>query len=77
MTDKLTDLETLVAHQDKQIADLSEMTAAQWTEIDLLKRQVQWLVGRVKDMESSTREDKTDGARSVTEIAAAEKPPHY
>ncbi len=80
MTDKnnhIERLEMLIAHQDKQINDLSDMTAAQWKEIDLLKHQVHFLLNRIKDMEHGTGESKSDGAKTVTEMAAAEKPPHY
>ncbi|HOO51247.1 MAG TPA: SlyX family protein [Alphaproteobacteria bacterium] len=75
--DKISQLEMLVAHQDKQIADLSDMATEQWKEIDLLKTQVRFLVGRLKDMESSAGDDKLGDAKTVTEMAAAEKPPHY
>lgn len=75
--DMLSKLEMLVAHQDKQIADLSEMTAKQWDEIDILKTQIKYLVGRLKDMEADTGDDKLGDAKTVTEMAAAEKPPHY
>ncbi|MDY0030095.1 MAG: SlyX family protein [Pseudobdellovibrionaceae bacterium] len=80
MTDletKISKLEMLVAHQDKQIADLSDMTADQWKEIDILRTQVKYLVGRMKDMEASGGDDKLGDAKTVTEMAAAEKPPHY
>lgn len=75
--EKITGLEMLIAHQEQQIADLSDMTGAQWKEIDLLKQQVKYLLGRIRDMESSSAEDKMADATTVTEMAAAEKPPHY
>lgn len=77
LEDKISKLEMLVAHQDRQIVDLSDMTAGQWKEIDVLKTQVKYLVGRLKDMETSSGDDKLGDAKTVTEMAAAEKPPHY
>ena len=37
---KITDLETLLAHHEAQIQDLSAMIAAQGQEIDRMKRQL-------------------------------------
>ncbi|OIN86640.1 MAG: hypothetical protein AUJ12_05010 [Alphaproteobacteria bacterium CG1_02_46_17] len=75
--DHIERLEMLITHQDQQINDLSDMTAAQWKEIDLLKHQVHFLLTRAKDMEQNSGESKSDGAKTITEMAAAEKPPHY
>ncbi|WP_281930106.1 SlyX family protein [Methylocystis iwaonis] len=33
-------LETLIAHQDRTIAELSDVIASQWRKIDILERQV-------------------------------------
>jgi SlyX protein len=76
-TERLDQIEILLAHQEKQIEELSDMTARQWEAIDLLKRRLETVIGRLNDMEISARESKTDGAKSVAEIAAIEKPPHY
>ncbi|HNS45136.1 MAG TPA: SlyX family protein [Alphaproteobacteria bacterium] len=75
--DRLLKLEMLVAHQDKQIEELSDMTTAQWKEIDFLKRKIDRLMSRIDDMESGAADDKTGDTKSVSEMAAAEKPPHY
>lgn len=75
--DRLNKLETLIAHQEKQIEELSEMTAQQWSAIDALKRRLDGTINRLNDMEVSARESKTDSAKSVAEFAALEKPPHY
>lgn len=74
---RLTRIESLLAHQEKQIQDLSEMTAQQWIEIDRLKRSLSMTQKQLQDMESSAGQGKTDGAASVSELAALEKPPHY
>jgi len=75
--DTITRLQTVLSHQEKQIEELSEMTSAQWKEIDLLKRKVSSLISKIEDMEIESAEDKTGEAKTVAEIAAAEKPPHY
>ncbi|MBU0799620.1 MAG: SlyX family protein, partial [Alphaproteobacteria bacterium] len=36
--DRLDHIETTLAHQDQQIQDLSAMIAAQWKEIERLRR---------------------------------------
>lgn len=40
---RLDALEIRVAHQDKTIADLNEVVAAQWRRIDVLERQLRML----------------------------------
>ncbi|WP_330083833.1 SlyX family protein [Methylocystis iwaonis] len=37
---RLDALETLIAHQDRTIAELSDVIASQWRKIDILERQV-------------------------------------
>ena len=73
---RITELERLVAHQDKQIEELSDMTSAQWREIDALKTQVAYLARRIHD-DANGADDKSAEAKSVTEFAAMNKPPHY
>lgn len=73
---RITELERLVAHQDKQIEELSDMTSAQWREIDVLKTQVTYLIHRLRD-DAHSADDKSADAKSVTEFAALNKPPHY
>lgn len=75
--DALTKLQMLVAHQDKQIEELSDMTSAQWKEIDFLKRKIDALMSRIDGLENNAADDKSSEAKSVSEMAAAEKPPHY
>jgi uncharacterized coiled-coil protein SlyX len=75
--DRLTRIESLLSHQEKQIQDLSEMTAQQWKEIDRLKRSLSMTQKQLQALETSGGESKTAGANSVAEFAALEKPPHY
>ena len=67
-SDKLTSLEIRLAHQDRQIHDLSDMVTRQWHEIDRLKKALQKTEGRLSVLE----EDAGEGQGMVYE-----KPPHY
>ncbi len=75
--EKLADMEVLIAHQDKQIQDLNEVVTRQWKEIDGLKKYMQLTKSKLQELENNMGEiSQIDGA-SVSDIAAAEKPPHY
>ncbi|MEK9723775.1 MAG: SlyX family protein [Rhodospirillaceae bacterium] len=65
--DRLTELETRIAHYEQALADLSDTTRDQWTEIDALRREVTRLRDRVAELERG----QPAGA------PADEKPPHY
>ena len=73
--ERLNKLEATVAHQERQILDLSEMITAQWKEIDILKLRVKKAQDRLGEI-SPSGESERDGL-SVSEIAALDKPPHY
>jgi SlyX protein len=64
--DRLDNIETTLAHQDQQIQDLSAMIAAQWKEIERLKRLLSAAQEKWEEMESGS------GAPP-----ANTKPPHY
>jgi SlyX protein len=72
--ERLIEIETILAHQEKQIQDLSEVISRQWQEIDRLKIQLDRAYARMESMEQGENETKP---QSVTEEAAANKPPHY
>lgn len=74
MTDKTNDIEMQLAYHDKSIGELSEMVTRQWQEIDRLKKLIGSLQDKVDGLEDGADED---GGKSVAEIAAANKPPHY
>jgi SlyX protein len=46
-------LEIRLAHQDQVIEDLNKVATAQWTQIDVLKRQIEQLRDRVQELESN------------------------
>lgn len=73
--EKINELEAMVAHQDVQIQDLSEIVTKQWSEIEALKRQLNHTFDKIKSMEDSIGQGSS--AKSVSEMAASEKPPHY
>lgn len=76
-TNRLDRIEIAMAHQAKQIEDLSEMTAAQWKEIERLKRQLDMAKQQISDIESGTKDAKSEVGLTGIEIATLNKPPHY
>lgn len=73
---KIENLEEALAHQEKQILDLSEMVKAQWDQIDILKARLTKMQGKVEELEENLPGGDTKGL-SVSEQAARDKPPHY
>ena len=71
---KQADIESTLAHHERQIEDLSDIVSRQADEIALLKRAILHFKDQLEDTLDTTGEDKT---LSVTEIAARDKPPHY
>ncbi len=62
--DRIIEIETRLAHHEKQIADLSEIAAAQWKEIESLRRQLGEALSRIEEAEGGAP-------------PASVKPPHY
>ena len=75
MTERLTDIEIKLAHQDQQIADLNEAILRQARDIEGLKAQLRRAEERISDVGQSLEE--AGKPLSATEIAARDKPPHY
>ncbi len=73
---KLNHIEEMMAHQEQQIHDLSEMVNRQWQEIDLLKKQLEKTNAKLGVLEETAGDSESEGL-SVTEQAARDKPPHY
>lgn len=78
MTDeKITALEITLAHHERQIQDLNEMINRQWKEIDLLKRRLDKATSQLAELNTANTESDQSEPMTISEIAAAEKPPHY
>lgn len=75
--DRLNRIETAIAHHAKQIEDLSEMTYTQGKKIASLERQLAMTKQQLSDIESGTKDAKSEIGLSGIEIAAMNKPPHY
>ena len=77
-TEKLNDIEVLLAYQEQKIQDLSDMVARQWNEIETLKKRLDHTTDKLKMIEGTVHSaPQSDSVLSVSEQAAMEKPPHY
>ncbi len=76
MTD-FSKLETMMAHQDKQIQELNDVVIVQGKEIDALKKYVQAQKSKLQELENNIGELGNSEPLSATEEAALNKPPHY
>ena len=63
ISDRIETLERRAAHQDKTIADLSDMVTSQWRKIEMLERQLRQLNEEMQSMDSIG--------------IPVDKPPHY
>lgn len=63
ISDRIESLETRLAHQEKTIADLSEMVTSQWRKIETLERQLRHLNEEMQSMDQGP--------------VPVDKPPHY
>lgn len=66
MDDRISNLEMLVAEQDKTIEEMSDVIARQWVEIETLQRKLEMFEKRFSALEE----------QSVPETPIT-KPPHY
>lgn len=77
MSDKISDIETMLAHQDQQIQELNDVVIAQGQEIDALKKYVKAQKSKLQELENNIGELGNSDPISATEEAALNKPPHY
>ena len=75
--DRLQALETLVAHHERQIQDLSELVTEQRREIDILVRRLEKTQIKLLEMEEGGTGAVEDKSLSPSEQALRDKPPHY
>ncbi len=74
--DKIQDIEMLLAHQERQLQDLSDMIALQGKEIATLKTRLDRTQKKLVEIEAGGGAEQGESL-SVAEQAARDKPPHY
>ncbi len=72
--EKITEIETMLAYQEQQITEMSDVITDQWKTIDLLKRKLNKLEAKI--------EQGSDDSQSGEQIGSIERarqdiPPHY
>jgi uncharacterized coiled-coil protein SlyX len=77
LENKINDMEALISHQSVEIAELNDVVTKQWAEIDALKKYIQLTKSKLQELEHSIGELGSGEGRSVSDEAAANKPPHY
>ena len=78
MTDEtdLQAIQTLLAHHERQIQDLSDIVMAQRKDIDRLRLLLDKTSQKLSDMQLSAAEVQGEGLSGI-EQALRDKPPHY
>ncbi|HEU4838026.1 MAG TPA: SlyX family protein [Micavibrio sp.] len=76
MSEEINRLEALIAHQERQIQDLSDMVNLHRKEIDILKARLDRTQKKIVDMELGAAEEPGENL-TPTEQALRDKPPHY
>lgn len=74
--DDLQSIQSLLAHHERQIQDLSDIVTEQRAEMDRLKALLTKTGQKLADLEVSVAEGPGDRL-SVSEQALRDKPPHY
>ena len=74
--ERIQELEITLAHQEQQIADLSEMMILQGREVSKLQRMLERLQSKFESFENAAA-DGGEAPKNATEFAAQNKPPHY
>lgn len=69
-------IQTLLAHHERQIHDLSDIVTEQRQEIDRLKARLDKTSQKLADIELSSGGGEGQGL-SVADQAMRDKPPHY
>lgn len=75
--EKIEEIEMLLAHQERQIQDLSDMITLQGKEIATLKVRLDRTQKKLIDMENAGAAPAQEEGLSVSEQAVRDKPPHY
>ena len=75
MQDKMNDLEVQLAHQANEIAELNEVVTTQGQEIETLKKYIKIKLDKIENTMNDLGGESD--FQSISEEAAANKPPHY
>lgn len=75
MDNRLIDIETTLAHQGQQIAEMSDIITDQWKQIEALKTRLARLDDKIVQMEYDREEQGY--SRSSLDKAREDIPPHY
>ncbi len=75
MEKRIIDIETMLAHHEAYITQMSDLIADQWRQIETLQRQIRFLSDSLERAQNDARDEKT--VLSSLEQAAQDKPPHY
>ena len=75
--ERLTKIETLLAHHDQQIQDLSEIINLQRKEIEALKVRLDRTQNKLIELGEGGGAPAQQEGLSVSEQALRDKPPHY
>ncbi len=74
MTDQTQNLEIKIAHLTEEVQELNDIVTRQSQEIDTLKAYTKL---KINELKSSLGDISKEDGKSVTDIAASERPPHY
>lgn len=70
------DIQTALAHQEQQIADLNTVINDQWTEIDRLKSKLDKILRKLETVDDSENIEAST-PQSLIDQARNNIPPHY
>ncbi len=73
-TDRLDDLETRNALLEKEVSDLNEVVTTLSGEIETLKKYIKIKLDKIQNTMNDSGENDF---KSISDEAAANKPPHY
>ncbi len=74
MTDKIQDLEILIAHLTEEVRELNDIVTSQSKEIDTLKAYTKL---KIDELKSNIGDLDKEDSKSVSDVAAESRPPHY
>lgn len=76
MEDKIVELEIMLAHQDQQLTEMSDVMAAQWKVIDALQARLDRALAKIEQLGEDKNSDSGEPL-SGAEFARQNIPPHY